>query len=312
MRICLLTNQNLLADPFPVDDWPCDPRPFYPDAHWEVECLTQGHGGRAGDASRRAGLRCLLQSLRRRRGPGHTRHRGRAHARAAWRSLHRRDVGVLRALARGDEAGLPRRGHRHAGVRPRARTGRRRACRRGARAFRSSSSTTAAIRASISPGARASSSPAGLRRQADKIMRRHGAALIEEFIEGTEVTVLVAENPDDPSRPKTYTPMQYRFPDGETFKHSRHEVGGLRQHDGLSGARSGARCPRARRLRALLSRARRRELRPLRSAHRRATARHTCWRSTPTAASTTCPRTRAAPTSACCTIRKATPDSRGG
>jgi D-alanine-D-alanine ligase len=63
-------------------------------------------------------------------------------------------------------------------------------------------------------------SPAGLRQQARKIMRRHGAALIEEFIEGTECTVLVAENPDDPSRPKTYTPIQYRFPEGETFKHS--------------------------------------------------------------------------------------------
>ena len=32
--------------------------------------------------------------------------------------------------------------------------------------------------------------------------------------------MLVAENPDDPARPKTYTPIQYRFPDGETFKHS--------------------------------------------------------------------------------------------
>ena len=63
-------------------------------------------------------------------------------------------------------------------------------------------------------------SPAGLRQQARKIMRRHGAALIEEFIEGTECTVLVAENPDDPARPRTYTPMQYRFPDGETFKHA--------------------------------------------------------------------------------------------
>ncbi|HEY1438720.1 MAG TPA: D-alanine--D-alanine ligase [Casimicrobiaceae bacterium] len=63
-------------------------------------------------------------------------------------------------------------------------------------------------------------SPAGLRQQAHKIMRRHGAALIEEFIEGTECTVLVAENPDDPARPKTYTPIQYRFPEGETFKHS--------------------------------------------------------------------------------------------
>jgi len=64
-------------------------------------------------------------------------------------------------------------------------------------------------------------SVAGLRRQARKIMRRHGAALIEEFIEGTEVTVLVAENPDDSARPTTYPPIQYRFPDGDTFKHSR-------------------------------------------------------------------------------------------
>jgi hypothetical protein len=37
MRICLLTNQDLLADPFPADDWPCDPRPFYPEALWDVE-----------------------------------------------------------------------------------------------------------------------------------------------------------------------------------------------------------------------------------------------------------------------------------
>jgi D-alanine-D-alanine ligase len=63
-------------------------------------------------------------------------------------------------------------------------------------------------------------SPAGLRLQSRKIMRRHGAALIEEFVDGTECTVLVAENPDDPARPKTYTPIQYRFPEGETFKHS--------------------------------------------------------------------------------------------
>ncbi len=52
------------------------------------------------------------------------------------------------------------------------------------------------------------------------MMRRHGAALIEEFIEGTECTVLVAEDPDDPARPWTYAPMRYRFPDGESFKHA--------------------------------------------------------------------------------------------
>ena len=41
MRICLLTNQDLLAVPFAADDWPCDPRPFYPEAQWEVEFLRK-------------------------------------------------------------------------------------------------------------------------------------------------------------------------------------------------------------------------------------------------------------------------------
>ncbi|MGB1129009.1 MAG: D-alanine--D-alanine ligase, partial [Haloferula sp.] len=63
-------------------------------------------------------------------------------------------------------------------------------------------------------------SPAGLRRQARKIMSRFGAALIEEYIEGIECTVLVAENPKDASSPITYLPMQYRFPEGESFKHA--------------------------------------------------------------------------------------------
>jgi hypothetical protein len=52
------------------------------------------------------------------------------------------------------------------------------------------------------------------------VVARHGAALIEEFIEGTECTVLVAEN-GDPHRPTAYTPIQYRFPEGESFKHSK-------------------------------------------------------------------------------------------
>ena len=52
------------------------------------------------------------------------------------------------------------------------------------------------------------------------MISRYGAALIEEYIEGTECTVLVSENPEDPLRPKTYKPMQYRFPEGEDFKHA--------------------------------------------------------------------------------------------
>jgi D-alanine-D-alanine ligase len=62
--------------------------------------------------------------------------------------------------------------------------------------------------------------PAGLHIQARKIMTRHGAALIEEYIDGLECTVLVAENPHDPMSPITYTPVQYTFPEGESFKHS--------------------------------------------------------------------------------------------
>lgn len=63
--------------------------------------------------------------------------------------------------------------------------------------------------------------PEGLRQQARKIMRRHGATLIEEYIDGVECAVLVAENPADPERPITYTPVQYRFPKGESFKHAK-------------------------------------------------------------------------------------------
>ena len=40
MHICLLTTQDLDADPFPEDDWPCDPRPFMPEATWTVATLT--------------------------------------------------------------------------------------------------------------------------------------------------------------------------------------------------------------------------------------------------------------------------------
>ncbi len=52
-------------------------------------------------------------------------------------------------------------------------------------------------------------------------MSKHGAALIKEYIPGLECTVLVAENLHDQQRPKTYLPMQYRFPQGEDFKHAK-------------------------------------------------------------------------------------------
>ena len=58
-----------------------------------------------------------------------------------------------------------------------------------------------------------------LEAQVTRMVERHGSALVEEFIEGTECTVLVAENPSDPFRPTTYQPVQYVFPPGESFKH---------------------------------------------------------------------------------------------
>jgi D-alanine-D-alanine ligase len=59
----------------------------------------------------------------------------------------------------------------------------------------------------------------GLLRQVNKIVAKHGAALVEEFIEGDECTVLVAENPQDAEHPIAFTPIQYQFPPGDTFKH---------------------------------------------------------------------------------------------
>ena len=41
MNICLLTSQDLDADPFPDDDWPCDPRPFYLEAAWDTVQLKK-------------------------------------------------------------------------------------------------------------------------------------------------------------------------------------------------------------------------------------------------------------------------------
>jgi len=58
-----------------------------------------------------------------------------------------------------------------------------------------------------------------LRREAAKTIAEFGAALIEEFIEGREFTVLVAENPDDELNPQVYQPVEFVFPEGETFKH---------------------------------------------------------------------------------------------
>ncbi len=218
MRICLLTNQDLLAQPFPADDWPCDPRPYYPDAHWEVEYLKPSSSVAQVTKRIAQGFDVffnLCDGAADQKIPG---------------------IEVVKTL---EQHGVAFTGASSEFYEP-SREAMKRACQaeglatpayvlgrtaadveRAAKVLRfplfvkhysSYSSVDLSRRSRVV-------SAAGLRQQARKIMRRHGMALIEEYIEGSECTVLVAENPDDPARPTTYTPIQYRFPQGETFKH---------------------------------------------------------------------------------------------
>ena len=58
-----------------------------------------------------------------------------------------------------------------------------------------------------------------LKEQAAITMKDDGRALVEEFIDGREFTCLAAENPDDPAHPFTFVPVEFIFPEGESFKH---------------------------------------------------------------------------------------------
>lgn len=58
-----------------------------------------------------------------------------------------------------------------------------------------------------------------LKTQAAITMKNDGRALIEEFVEGREFTCLVAENPENPDHPLSFQPVEFVFPEGESFKH---------------------------------------------------------------------------------------------
>ena len=58
-----------------------------------------------------------------------------------------------------------------------------------------------------------------LKVQVAKELELFGRALLEEFIEGREFTCLIAENPDDENNPVTFKPVEFIFPNGESFKH---------------------------------------------------------------------------------------------
>jgi D-alanine-D-alanine ligase len=53
----------------------------------------------------------------------------------------------------------------------------------------------------------------------ERMVAQHGGALLEEFIEGREFTVLVAEPGEGERAPRGYPPIEVMFPPGESFKH---------------------------------------------------------------------------------------------
>ncbi len=219
MRICLLTTQDLDADPFPDDDWPCDPRPFLPEAEWHLAVLEKATCVRRVRSLVREGFDLFFNLC------------------DGAADEDRPGIEVVRALER---HGVPFTGSDSVFYEP-SRVTMKRVCRklgldtpayvmartdadveRAAKKLRfplivKHPSSYASV--DLSRASRVAT-PAGLRRQARKIRSRRGRALIEEFIEGRECTVLVAENPEDPLRPTTYTPIEYRFPEGESFKHT--------------------------------------------------------------------------------------------
>lgn len=220
MRVCLLTTQDLDADPFPTDDWPCDPRPFFVEAEWSVAVLEHGSSEETVTQLVEEGGFDLFFNLC-----------------DGAADEERPGIEVVGALER---LNVPFTGATSEFYEP-TRVQMKEACRAegiATPAFVLARTEAEVERASeelrfplfvkhhnsyasvaLSRASRVCT-PAGLWRQARKIMRRFGGALIEEFIEGTESTVLVAENPKDPTAPLTYQPMEYRFPPGESFKHS--------------------------------------------------------------------------------------------
>jgi len=221
VRICLLTTQQLDDLPLPADDWPCDPRPFLPEADWTLCVLEDKYSSVAAvEAEIARGYDVffnLCDGAEGQETPG---------------------IEVVQALER---AGVPFTGATSSFYEP-TRQEMKDACAsvgvatpRGLLVRTDEDIERAAKElkfplfvkhhnsyASVDISSRSRvQSEAGLRRQVRKIVSRHGAALVEEFIAGSECAVLVAENPDDPANPITYTPIQYRFPAGESFKHAK-------------------------------------------------------------------------------------------
>jgi D-alanine-D-alanine ligase len=220
LRICLLTNQDLDADPFPTDDWPCDPRAFLPEATWTLAVVTKGNAVATVEAQVAAGHDVffnLCDGAAGEKKPGievvETLERLGAPFTGATSDCYEPSRERMKAICRERGVATPA----HVLARTEEDVARAAATLRFP-LFVKHHNSYASV--DITRASRVAT-PAGLARQASKFIRRHGAALVEEYVDGIECTVLVAEDPDDPARPIAYPPMQYRFPAGEHFKHER-------------------------------------------------------------------------------------------
>ena len=219
LRICLLTDQDLSQDPFPADDWPCDPRPHVPEAEWETAVLTKEDAVLRVTELARDGFDVFFNLCDGARDEG------------------RPGVEVVETLERLDQAFT---GADATFFEP-SREVMKRVCRAWdvpTPDYRITTSDAEVRRAAealafplivkhpssyastgLTPASRVTT-PEALLERAREMTDAYGGALLEEFVEGGEATVLVAEDPDDPTTPRTYTPIVYDFPEGESFKHA--------------------------------------------------------------------------------------------
>jgi D-alanine-D-alanine ligase len=221
VRICLLTNQELDRVPFPADDWPCDPRPFLPDDEWTLCTLKDKHTSVAAVEAEIARGHDLFFNLcdgaEGQETPGievvETLERHGVAFTGATSSFYEPSRQQMKDACTSVGVATPR------GMLVRTEKDVERAAQElSFPLFVKHHNSYASV--DISRRSRVQT-VAGLRQQVRKIVRKHGAALVEEYIDGPECAVLVAENPDQPDQPVTYQPVIYRFPDGEQFKHSK-------------------------------------------------------------------------------------------
>lgn len=218
MRICLLTNQDL--NDLPEDDWPCDPRPYLPDAKWELAVLEKTNAVEQVIALSRRRFDVFFNLCD-----------------GSWDEEDNPGIEVVKTLEKLD---VPFTGGTSGFYEP-SREAMKHACEAlgiDTPAYVMARNVTDVKRAAeeltfplfvkhpssyasigLTHNSKVDDLPA-LLEQARIMLKAYGGALIEEFIEGLECTVLVAENPDDPHDPIVYQPMQFKFPKGDTFKHS--------------------------------------------------------------------------------------------